>query len=132
MANNLPPVWRFDLGDYADLGGTFAKFLGNLNLFTLAVYNLLNGGLGFANLQRVVYRVTVLAGATTPLNFVNPLSIPPSGLSVVQVLKDGNVAVPLTSAVSVANFFYDGKTIHVLNITGLTAGQSYQLAIEVM
>ena len=73
----LPSTYRFDFGDYASLGPVFQKFLGGLNIFTLAVYNLLNGGIGFANLQRALYSVTVTAGATTPLSFVNPLPVPP-------------------------------------------------------
>lgn len=132
MANNLPPVWRFDFGDYLGLGSVFQKFLSNLNLFTLAVYNALNKGIGFDNLQRSLYSTTVLAGATTPLSFVNPLTIAPSGLAVVQVLQEGNVNTALVDAVSVANFYYDGRNINVLNITGLTSGEAYRIVLEVM
>ena len=131
MASNLPPVWRFDFGDYTSLGATFQKFLSNINLFTLAVYNALNGGIGFQNLQRSIYSVTVTAGTTTPLTFVNPLSIAPSGISIVRVLLPGKTNTPLTSAVSAANWIYDGKYITVLNITGLTSGLSYQISLEV-
>lgn len=130
--NNLPPIFRFDFGDYSALGSVFQKFLANLNLFTLAVYNILNGGVGFQNMQRVIYKTTVLAGATTPLVIVNPLSIAPSGVSVVQVLQNGKTNTVLTTAVSAANFYYDGKNIQILNITGLTSGQNYQLALEIM
>lgn len=136
MANqngsNLPPVWRFDYGDYTGLGAIFQKFLANLNLFTLAIYNILNGGVGFQNMQRTVYSTTVTAGATTPLSFVNPLAIAPSGLGLVKVLLQGKVNTALTSAVSVANWYYDGRNINVLNIVGLTNGSSYQISIEVM
>ncbi len=132
MASNLPPIWRFSFEDYTALGPAFQKFLANLNLFTLAIYNLMNGGIGFANLQRTVYSTTILAQVTTPLVFVNPLTVPPSGLNVVQVLKDGTTNSPLTAAVSAANWFYDGKNINVLNITGLTPGSNYQISVEVM
>jgi hypothetical protein len=131
MASNLPPVWRFDFGDYTSLGATFQKFLSNINLFTLAVYNALNGGIGFQNLQRAIYSVTVTAGTTTPLTFVNPLSIAPSGISIVRVLLPGKTNTPLANAVSAANWIYDGKYITVLNITGLTSGLSYQISLEV-
>ena len=129
--NALPPTWRFSVEDYTALGTTFAKFLQNLNLFTLAAYNLFNGGLGFANLQRAIYRITLTASTTTTLSFVNPLPIAPSGLSVVQVLIPGNTQTPLTDSVSAANWFYDGRNIQILNITGLTSGTTYQLALEV-
>jgi hypothetical protein len=131
--NNLPPLWRFDFGDYTALGPIFQKFLSNLNLFTLAIYNLVNKGIGFSNLQRAVYSTTVLAKSTTTLTFVNPLGIAPSGLHVVQVLLAGGAsATPITSSVSASNWYYDGKNINILAITGLTAGSSYQISLEVM
>lgn len=131
-SSNLPPVWRWDFGDYSGLGSVFQKFLANLNLFSLSVYNLLNGGIGFANLQRSIYTTTVLAGTTTPMVFVNPLTIAPSGISVVRVILIGNVNTAIANAVSAANFFYDGKNINILNITGLSSGSTYQVSIEVM
>ena len=131
-SSNLPPVWRFDFGDYTALGSVFQKFISNLNLFTLAVYNLINGGIGFQNLQRAIYSTTVLAGATTPLVFVNPLGIPPNGVSVVKVLLSGKTNIAIANAVSAANFYYDGKSINILNISGLTPGSTYQISIEVM
>lgn len=132
MANNLPPVWRFDFGDYTGLGAVFQKFLANLNLFTLAVYNALNGGIGFSNMQRSVYSASVLADTTTPLSFVNPLPIAPSGVAVVKVQLSSSPATAIANAVSAANWYYDGRTIHILNISGLTAGSTYQISLEVM
>ncbi len=133
MANsNLPPVWRFDFGDYAALGSVFQKFLANLNLFTLAIYNLVNGGIGFSNLQRIIYATTVTAGTTTPLVFVNPLAIAPTGVSLVQVQLDGNTSAAISNAVTAANWFYDGKNINILNIAGLTSGSTYKISLEVM
>lgn len=132
MANNLPPVWRWDYGDFSGLGPVFQKFLANLNLFTLAVYNALNGGIGFSNMQRTIHTATVLAGATTPLSFVNPLPVAPSGVSVVKVLLSTANTTAISNAVSAANWYYDGKNINVLNIAGLTPGSTYQISLEVM
>ena len=132
MASNLPPLWRFSFEDYSPLGSVFQKFISNLNLFTLAMYNIVNGGIGFANLQRSIYSFTVLAGTTTTFSFVNPLAVSPSGVVLVKVLLNGNIATPITSAVSVANWFYDGKNINILDIPGLTPGGSYDISLEVM
>lgn len=134
MANPLPlpQIFRFDFGDYISMGDTFQKFLGNLNLFTLSIYNLMNGGVGFSNMQRALYRTTVTAGTTTPITFVNPLTITPSGVQVVQVLKQGATNVAITSAVTAANWFYDGRNVNVLEITGLTSGSTYNIVLEVM
>ncbi len=132
MSNQLPPIFRFSFEDYTSLGATFQKFIANLNLFTLAVYNLLNKGIGFQNLQRTIYSTSVLAGTTTPLVFVNPLGIVPIGLSLVQVNLVGKTNTALTSAVMIGGWFYDGKSINILNLTGLTSGQTYQISIEVM
>ena len=131
-SSNLPALWKLDYGDYTDLGATFQKFLGNVNLFTTATYNILNGGIQLQNLQRTIYSANITAGTTTPLSFVNPLPVAPSGLSLVQILQKGSTATALTSSVSVANWYYDGKSINILNIAGLTSGQTYQIAIEVM
>ena len=132
MASNpLPPLWKFDFGDYSALGAVFQKFLSNLNLFTLSAYNILNGGIGFANLQRAIYKIQVTAGTTTPISFVNPLTIVPSGVSVCQAQLVGDNQSALTDAVSAANFYYDGKNINILNVTGLTSGKVYNLALEV-
>ena len=132
-SNPLPSTWRWDFGDYTQLGPTFQKFLSNLNIFALAVYNLLNGGIGFSNLQRNVYVTTVTGGASiTSLTFSNPLTIPPSGLTVVQIGLTSGAALSLMGAIGVANWFYDGKNINIVNITGLSAGISYKISIEVM
>ena len=133
MANPLPQIWRFDPGDYQGLGETFNKFLGNLNLYTTAIYNLLNGGLGFANLQRIVYTTTVTAGTTTPFSFANPLPIAPSGVSVVRVQQTGvSTQAVLTVAVSAAQWTYNGSRIAILNLTGLTSGNTYSVSLEIM
>lgn len=132
MANNLPPLWRFDYSDYSGLGSVFQKFLSNLNLFTLNVYNLLNGGIGFANMQRSIYTVTVTAKTTTTISFVNPLPVAPSGVVLVRAVVSTATSTPITNAVSVANWGFDGKNINILSVPGLTVGTSYTLSIEVM
>ncbi len=129
---NLPPVYRWDFGDYSDLGATFQKFLSNLNLFSLSVYNALNGGIGFSNMQRSIYSTMVLGAATTPISFVNPLQVQPSGVNLVRITLVGNTAAAIPDAVSVANWYYDGKNINILNIAGLTPGSNYQISLEVM
>lgn len=132
MSSNLPPIYKFDLGDYVGLGTIFNKFLANLNLFTQAIYSLMNGGVGFQNMQRSIYSTTVVASTTTAVSFVNPLSIPPSGVSLVKVILQGNTNVAISNAVTVANWTFDGKNISIMNVAGLTSGSTYQLSIEVM
>lgn len=129
--SDLPPIWRFDFGDYTSLGASFQKFLSNLNLFSLAVYNLLNGGIGYENMQRKIYSTTVLASTTTPVSFVNPLPIAPSGVSLVKVLLVGTTNTAITNSVSASNWFFDGTNINVLNVAGLTSGSSYKISLEV-
>ena len=118
----LPSVYRFDPADYSGLGSIFDKFIGNLNLFSQPVYNLLNGSLSFSNFERAIYKIPIKGGAT--LKFVNPISIPPSGLNVAQV-----VPVPV-NAVSVAGWSFDGTNITVTPI-GLTTSTLYSITLEV-
>lgn len=127
--NNLPPIWRFDFGDYSSLGSTFQKFLANINLFTLSVYNLLNGGIGFPNLQRVIYRTTFIGTSPATLSFVNPLPIAPSGVVLVKILENGGLNTAV--GVSFANWVYDGVNINILDIPGLNVGFTYQVSLEV-
>lgn len=131
ISNNLPPTYRFDFGDYSALGSVFQKFLANLNLFTLAVYNLMNGGIGFANMQRAIVTRSVIGATNTSFSFVNPLPISPSGVTLVAVTLKATPLVPITSAVSVANWAFDGKSINILSVPGLTAGLTYSLSLEV-
>ena len=120
--NPLPSIWRFDLGDYTGLGPVFQKFLANLNLFTLAVYNLMNGGIGFANLQRSPYSLKIIGGKVA--SFVNPLPIAPTGITVIQV------SPAPASAVDVSGWSYNGQTITVTPL-GLTSATSYTMVMEV-
>jgi hypothetical protein len=53
-------------------------------------------------------------------------------IHVVKVLLSGKTNTALTVAVSAANWFYDGKNINILNITGLTNGSTYSISLEVM
>lgn len=129
--NNLPQLWKFDPGDYLSLGATFTKFLSNLNIYTQAIYTILNGNVGFANLQRAIYSTTITAGSTTPMKFVNPLGVAPSGVTVAQVLLKGNTQTALTAAVMVGGWYFDGVNINVLNLTGLTAASTYKIALEI-
>lgn len=135
MANNnsnpLPSVWRWDFSDYTSLGTTFQKFLSQLNIFALAVYNLVNGGIGYSNLQQSLYTFTVTAGLTTPVSFVNPLSITPSCVTLGRVYQVASNNTAITSPVTVSNFYYDGKAINILNIPGLTNGTTYQITVIV-
>lgn len=130
-SNPLPSTYRFDYADYQGLGPIFQKFIANLDLFTVPIYTLINGGLGFANLQRSVFSTTVKAGSTTPLSFVNPLPVAPSGLAVCKVLLASAPGTAITNAVSVANWNFDGRNINILDIVGLTGGSTYSISIEV-
>ncbi len=129
--NNLPPVWRFDFGDYAPLGSVFQKFLANVNLFTLATYNALNGGIGFANMQRAIFKIGVIGATNSTVSFVNPLPIAPSGVTLVGIVLKSSPLTTITSSVSVANWGYDGRNINILSIPGLVVGLSYTLTLEV-
>lgn len=128
----LPPVWRFNFGDYVGLGPIFQRFLGMLNSFNQDIFNLMNGGIGFSNMQRSVYKTSIVGSANVSLSFVNPLNIPPTGLALIQIAEAANPLAPISSSVSVANWYFDGQQINILSIPGLTSGIKYNLTLEVM
>src|SRR5689334_242590 len=75
MASNLPTTRRFKFEDYSGAPQWFATFLQALNLFTDAVYQILDGGVTYQNVvspQIVVRTITAPASGSTTFNFTNP------------------------------------------------------------
>lgn len=132
--SNLPTIQRLKYEDYArqpDWKQAFEALVASLNLYMTPVYNILNGGIGYMNLQipQIVTQV-ITAGATTTFSFVNPLTTAP------QAVILGNCWTGLLSthpAVALQVYWhYTGTTVIIDNIVGLTAGTSYNLTLVVL
>ncbi len=131
-----PSIQRFYSDDYKDAPSWFkSSFLNTLNLFVFPTYNALNKNLSVAdNLNESYETVTVTGGAAATdntANFLNPIEGTPTGLTVVnvQVLGVATTTYP-TSAIQ-AFWTFDGTSIRIGSIVGLTNGTQYQLTLKV-
>ena len=132
--SNLPTIQRLKYEDYArqpDWKQSIQALVNSLNLFMTPVYNILDGGVGYMNLQvPQTYSTTITAGTTTTFSFVNPLTTAP------QAVLIGNCWTGLQSthpAVALQPYFhYTGTTVIIDNIVGLTSGVTYNITLVIL
>lgn len=133
MGTNLPTVRRFKVEDYPDSPAYFANFLGNLNLYTDPIFQVLDGNLGYQNViapQIITKTITAPASGSTTFNFTNPLSIMPRAVIVGQVYEVGKPTAHPAVTVQVMWHLSQG-VIYIDNVIGLTASTSYVLNLQV-
>ncbi len=136
MANqsNLPTVSNFKFEDYKGAPQWFAQFLSSLYLFVNPVYQILNGGVAYQNLQAPKLYSTVVtapASGNTTFNFKNPLVIAPTAVLLGSLNVSGQPTNHPTGAAMVYWHISEG-TIYVDNIVGLTASTKYAVSLVVM
>ena len=134
--SNLPTIQRLKFEDYAnsaDWKAAFQSLVNSLNLFMTPVYNILNGGVAYMNLQapQLYTKILTSAAAATgnTFTFTNPLPIAPSAVIV------GNVwtGLPSTHPTTCQVFWhYTGNSVVVDSVTGLTSGSQYTLVLVVL
>lgn len=131
-----PSIQRFYSDDYKEAPAWFkSTFLSTLNLFVFPTYNALNKNLTVdANLNQAYETITV-TGNSTPANntasFLNPIQGNPTGLTVVNV-QITNTPTPTFPTAPVQAFFsFDGTSINIAAITGLSNGVVYQITLRV-
>lgn len=133
-ASNLPTVYNFKFEDYPGAPQWFGQFLSSLYLFVNPVYQILNGGVTYQNLQvPQTYTATVTAPASgsTTFNFKNPLSITPTAVLLGNVYVSGTPSTHPTNPAQIYWHFSQG-TIYVDNITNLTASTKYVISLVVL
>ena len=131
-----PSIQRFYSDDYKEAPTWFkSTFLNTLNLFVFPVYNALNKNLTVgANINQAYETITV-TGNSTPSNntasFLNPIQGNPTGLTVVNVQITGTPTQTFPAAAIQAFFTFDGTSINIGAITGLSNGVVYQITLRV-
>lgn len=129
--SNLPTVQRFKYEDYKDAPGWFSQFLITLNLFVNSVYNIINRGITYANLgviQPFTFQYT--PGTTANFSFTNPLIVDPTNVIIGNVYQANNLTIH-PAVVTQLYWHYSQGKIFVDSIVGLTAGTTYQIAVQV-
>ncbi len=129
--SNLPSIQRIKYEDYKDAPAWFNQFLGALNLFMTGIYNIVNRGITYSNLgvvAPVTFRYT--PGSTTNLTLTNPLIVAPTIVIVGNVYSPTDTTDHPSTSVNIYWHYANGK-IFVDNLTGLTTGTTYVIAVFV-
>jgi hypothetical protein len=131
-----PSIQRFYSDDYKDAPTWFKNnFLNTLNLFVFPTYNALNKNMTVGdNLDQAYETISVTGGAAATDNtasFLNPIQGNPNGLSVINVQVTGSPTQVYPTATVQAFFTFDGTSINIGSIVGLTNGVSYDITLKV-
>lgn len=131
-----PSIQRFYSDDYKDAPSWFKQtFLNTLNLFVFPTYNALNKNLTITDNLNQGYVTINLTGSATATNntasFLSPIQGNPTGVTPVNVEITGTATQSYpTSAVQVY-WTFDGISINIGSITGLSNGVAYQITLRV-
>jgi hypothetical protein len=129
--SNLPSIQRIKFEDYKDAPKWFEQFLGTLNLFMTAIYNIVNRGITYNNLAVIAPSTfSFTAGATTGFKFVNPITVTPTNVIIGNVYV-GNQLTIHPAGITQIYWHYSQGYIFVDSIVGLTAGTQYTIAVQV-
>jgi hypothetical protein len=133
---SVPSIQRFYSDDYKAAPDWFKKtFLNTLNLFVFPTYNALNKNLTVGENINQAYETISLTGNSTPTNnttsFLNPIEGAPTGVTVLNVTIAGTPTTQYPTAAVQVFWTFDGTSVNIGSITGLTTGVSYQLTLRV-
>lgn len=132
--SNLPTNQEFKFENYPGAEQWFQQFLNSLNLFTTAVYQILNGGVTYQNLtvpKTLTRTVTTPASGPVTFSFTNPLRIQPQAVLLGNVYVNGNPSSHPTDASCVYWHLSQGS-IYVDDIPNLTASTTYVITLVVL
>lgn len=108
-----------------------------MNIFTLAIYNALNGELTLPqNLSEARFTLNVTGGSTAttftgPTSFLNPVGAQLSDLWITRVVVTGNpVYTANTATIGPIDWQSNSSTVTINAIPGLTNGVAYQITLR--
>lgn len=134
---SLPPFKQFLPEDYEGAPNWFSKFLSNLNIFTLSLYNAVDGNLNvFTNLAEARFTLNVTGGSsatswTGPTSFKNPLGVQLNDLWITRIVIDGQpVYTPNTATIGPIDWQASTTTVQINAIPGLTNGTQYTITLR--
>lgn len=131
-----PSIQRFYSDDYKEAPTWFkSRFLNTLNLVVFPVYNALNKNLTVGDNFNSEYITLSVAGNATPTNntasFLNPISGIPQGVTVVNVVITGAAVATYPTAAVQVFWSFDGTSIFIGSMTGLSNGVTYNITLKV-
>jgi len=133
---SVPSIQRFYSDDYKAAPAWFkTNFLNTLNLFVFPTYNALNKNLTVSDNLNQAYTTISLTGNSTAGNnvtsFLNPIQGNPTGVTVVNVQIVGTATQQYPTSPVQVFWTYNGSSIDIGAITGLTTGVEYQITLRV-
>lgn len=137
-SSNLPPIQRFDAGDFKGSPTWFqVQFLSTLNQFTQAIYDIVNQGVDITqNTKDEIYPITnFTAGASatantfnfTPKKFVGQ----PSGVIIGQCVLLGQANPTAIGNPVTLDWIFQAGQVQILAIYGLTNTATYNINLRV-
>ena len=131
-----PSIQRFYADDFKDAPDWFKKrFLNTLNLFVFPTYNALNKNLTVGENLNQGYVTITLTGSSTPTNntvsFLSPIQGNPTGVDVVNVQITGTPTQTYPTTAIQVFWIFDGTSIQIGSITGLSNNVAYTLTLRV-
>jgi hypothetical protein len=131
-----PSIQRFYSDDYKEAPSWFKQtFLNTLNLFVFPTYNALNKNLSVADNLNQGYSTITLTGNSTATNntasFLNPIQGDPTGVTVVNVQITGTPTQQYPTTAIQVYWTFDGTSIQIGSITGLSNGVVYEITLRV-
>lgn len=131
-----PSIQRFYSDDYREAPDWFKKtFLNTLNLFVFPTYNALNKNLDVQDNFNQGYFTIAVVGSSTPTNntasFLSPIQGNPVGVDVVNVQITGTPTPTFPSAAIQVFWSFDGSSIQIGAITGLSDNVQYSITLRV-
>ncbi len=131
-----PSIQRFYSDDYKEAPSWFKQtFLNTLNLFVFPTYNALNKNLSVTDNLNEAYETIPITGDTTPTNnvasFLNPIEGNPAGVTVVNVQITGTSTQQYPTSPVQVFWTFDGTSIVIGSITGLSNGVTYDITVKV-
>lgn len=131
-----PSVQRLYSDDYKGAPNWFKlAFLNTLNLFVFPVYNALNKNLTMGQNLNEMPVTFQLTGSATPTNntisFISPIQGDPIGVNVINVQITGVPTTTYPTAAVQCFWSFDGTSIQIGAITGLSNGVNYSITVRV-
>jgi hypothetical protein len=119
----LPPFKRFAEEDFPSQKSWIGSFFGPLNGFFSVVRENLTNGLTFTeNILSFIY--TARVDQNYPLKFLNQMKVKPVGVLMIYIADNADPRPTITNSTTI-DWSYDGESININNITGLTAAHTY-------
>ena len=131
-----PSISRFYSDDYKDAPTWFkGNFLNTLNLFVYPTYNALSKNLTVTDNLNMDYYTFSLTGSATAtknvVNFLSPIQGTPVGVTIVDVQVIGVPTQTYPTTAIQCYWTFDGTSINIGSITGLSNGVVYQITVRV-